>query len=304
MKKNLLRIVVTMIGSLYMGGVSTDASVAINSGTFPDAVFRTSVEEQFDIDKNRVLSDSELELATSYTYWGEMPQKPSHKKGMSLKGMEHLYNLQEVAISYVKLNRPPLGNLKHLNFLGLHDTDIGSIDVSGNKELRTLHIMNSKKSPLRSIDVSQLTELEALVIFKTRITSLDVSDCLNLTEMNVSSNNLVTLKLPNSWSLKRLRCSNNKMRRLSFPKNCGITWLRANNCELTNLDVRNLTRLRRLECKSNRLTHLTLWRNVDLRRLNCYNNNFRMLDLRNNKKLKPYKVSKGHSEGGPVKVLW
>ncbi len=171
MKSKFIGTILTIVGALYLGGVSVEASTPIDKKTFPDPVFRETIENQFDGNEDKVLSDKELEQAIWYEYWGDLS-----KKSMSMEGMERLYNLRKVVVGNVKINQPPLKNLKHLEYLRLVRTGIESIDLRSNKKLKTLIINNLESATsLRSIDLTQSVGLESMKIVGNKIASISAT---------------------------------------------------------------------------------------------------------------------------------
>ena len=128
----------------------------INPTNFPDEIFRRFISDNFDTDKNGILSGEEIRGVTKI----DVP----YMKIVSLKGVEHLVNLQE---------------------LFCHDNKLSSLDVSSNARLATL---SCAEKPLGELDVSKNNKLTYLVCTDNELKELDVSRNEKLEELYCEKN--------------------------------------------------------------------------------------------------------------------
>ena len=126
----------------------TSGQVAINSQNFPDEFFRTLVKDEFDTDKDSVLSSEELLNATELNF--------DSCQIASLKGIEHLRYLVELCC----VNDFTLGSLTE-------------VDLSGNKALEVVNLCFNPS--LTALDVTMLPKLRELNVGFSHISELDLS---------------------------------------------------------------------------------------------------------------------------------
>lgn len=177
-------------------------------------------------------------------------------------------------------------NLESLFCSGLK---LVSLDVSSLKKLKQLDCSDNRS--LTALNVSGLTNLEALYCDNTGLTSLDVSGLENLTQLWCSRNSLETLKFGENDKLTELRCFecnlssldvssftaletldcsfNQNLTSLTLGNLAALTDLSCYNCQLSKLDVSGLTNLSDLNCEENKLSELDLKKNEKLTSLYC-----------------------------------
>lgn len=161
-------------------------------------------------------------------------------------------------------------------FLSVRERSLTTLPVSGwidegavIKNLKGIEFFTSAKRlrigdlGLESLDVSALTQLEALTAQGNRFESLDVSANYALTDLDCRGNSKLS----------------------SLVLNSSITKLQCDECNLTELDVSMCTGLETLTCYANKLTALNLSQNPALSNLNCSYNNISNLDLSANQAL-------------------
>lgn len=138
-----------------LGIPEADGSVLINSANFPDDVFRTLISDNYDTDKNGILSLEEREDVTAIDIsTGEFIS--------SLKGIEYFTKITS---------------------FGCYDSLVTYLDLSQNTELQEISIINT---PISSLDLSHNTKLIGIEIMNAWLDSLDLSHNPLLEESNVS----------------------------------------------------------------------------------------------------------------------
>ena len=237
-----------MSGEGENGIAVQSAGVAIDNTNFPDANFRTVVEN-FDTNKDSSLSDTEIAAVEAIDC--------SRKGITNLKGIEYF-----TALRLLKCNRNQLTIL----------------DVDKNTALEKLYCSNNK---LTSLDVSKNIALIALECYSNQLTSLDVSKNTALTYLDCDNNQLTSLDVSKSTALTELYCYNNQLTSLDVDKNTALEKLYCDSNQLTSLDVSKNIALIALECYSNQLTSLDVDKNTALETLYCYSNQLTSLDVSN-----------------------
>ena len=221
-----------MSGEGENGIAVQSAGVAIDDANFPDANFRTIVEN-YDTNKDSSLSDTEIAAVEEIDC--------SYKAITNLKGIEYFTALKR---------------------LNCESNQLTTLDVSKNTALTELI---SFKNQLTTLDVSKNTALTELRSFNNQLTTLDVSKNTALTYLDCESNQLTTLDVSKNKALTYLDCGDNELTTLDVSKNTALTRLYCLYNQLTTLDVSKNTTLTELNCKYNQLTSLDLSNtNIDI----------------------------------------
>ena len=167
-----------MSGEGENGIAVQSAGVAIDNTNFPDANFRTVVEN-FDTNKDGSLSDTEIAAVEAIDCYG---------KGISnLKGIEYFTSL---------------------DILWCADNQLTALDVSENTALRFLSCYTNQ---LTTLDVDKNTALEELYCYSNQLTKLDVSKNTALTDLHCKDNQLTTLDVSKNTALTDLDCRKNQL---------------------------------------------------------------------------------------------
>ena len=195
-----------MSGEGENGIAVQSAGVAIDDANFPDANFRTIVEN-YDTNKDSSLSDTEIAAVEEIDC--------SYKAITNLKGIEYFTALKR---------------------LNCESNQLTTLDVSKNKALTYLDCGDNK---LTTLDVSKNTALTELISFKNQLTTLDVSKNTALTELRSFNNQLTTLDVSKNTALTYLDCESNQLTTLDVSKNTTLTELNCKYNQLTSLDLSN-----------------------------------------------------------------
>ena len=219
------------------------AGVAIDNTNFPDANFRTIVED-FDTNNDSSLSDTEIAAVKKINCF--------RKRITNLKGIEYFTSLDNLWCAENKLT---------------------ALDVSKNTALTDLYC---SRNQLTTLDVSKNTALTDLDCGYNQLTTLDVSKNTALTELECGYNQLTTLDVSKNTALTYLSCDNNQLTTLDVSKNTALIELRCHNNQLTTLDVSKNTALINLSCDNNQLTSLDV-SNTNMKDLYCSGNIYQII---------------------------
>ena len=206
-----------MSGEGENGIAVQSAGVAIDNTNFPDANFRTIVED-FDTNNDSSLSDTEIAAVKKINCF--------RKRITNLKGIEYFISL---------------------NNLWCAENKLTALDVSKNTALTELYC---SRNQLTTLDVSKNTALTDLDCGYNQLTTLDVSKNTALTYLSCGYNQLTTLDVSKNTALTHLSCRNNQLTTLDVSKNTALTELSCDNNQLTSLDVSN-TDMDDLNCYDN-----------------------------------------------------
>ncbi|NLJ71207.1 MAG: LPXTG cell wall anchor domain-containing protein [Clostridiaceae bacterium] len=301
---------------------AAEGDVIINETNFPDANFR-SIVEQYDTDGDKILQVNELSVITVIDCKGGLVA--DEQKIADLKGIEHFTALEELNCSYNKLTSLDVSKnaaLQNLicdfNQLTLLDisknaalqnlicryNQLVSLDVSNNSALQyldcdsnqlslldvsnnaALQYLDCSSNQLTSIDVSNNVALLDLYCSNNQLSSLDVSKNVTLQNLNCSNNQIVSLDISQNAALEHLSCHRNQLTSLDISKNNALAYLYCANNQLSSLDVSKNVALLDLFCTNNQLSSLDVSNNVVLRNLSCFNNQLTSLDVKNNTELR------------------
>ena len=245
---------------------------------FPDEIFRSYVLNNFDTNRNGIISEEEaLNVKKIVVEWSRIS---------SLEGIQYFPNLEYLLCRSNPLTSLDVSKNIALTYLDCSENRLTSLDVSKNIALTYLDCSENR---LTSLDVSgcnALTRLRCGIFFydyfhdSYGLTSLDVSSCTALTELACYGNRLTSLDVSKNTALTYLHCRDNRLTSLDVSKNTELTELYCDVNELRTLDVSKNTALTLLSCNSTWLTKLDVSKNIALTELNCYGNvSLRTLDV-------------------------
>ncbi len=150
--------------------------------------------------------------------------------------------------------------------IGVHETVVGALDLSGCSALEELRCSLNQ---LISLDVSGLSSLTILMCWGNELTSLGVSGCSALEELSCSQNQLTSLDVSGCSALVELWCGFNQLTSLDVSGFSALKALGCNNSQLTSLDVSGCSALELLWCAQNQLVTLDVSDCSALEDLNC-----------------------------------
>lgn len=193
----------------YCGG-STTEGIAINETNFPDETFRNFVTDNYDHNKDGILSDAERFGVKEIWFRNEMAN--------SIKGIEHFPNLEKLWCSDNQLTSLDVSGLNSLKNLYCGQNQLISLQVNG-----LLESLVCDGNLLTSLDVSHCSQMRGLYCGKNQLTSLDMSNCTNLSTLSCPNNQLTTLDVSNCPNLSDLYCNNNQLTSLDVSA-CQDIW--------------------------------------------------------------------------------
>ena len=284
-----LLLCLTLTPTVALPTAEAEDRVVVNSTNFPDATFRSYVEDNFD-NGNGSLSASEIAKVTSIDV---------DDMGISsLQGLGYFWALKELYCRDNQLTTLDVSKNTELKYLGCYKNQLTTLDVSKNTALEYLGCDNNQ---LTALDVSKNTALERLdcggnpltsltVTDYSALESLNVGDCTALTKLNCCNNALTWLNVDGCTALTKLDCGSNPLTTLAVNNLSTLTTLDVSDCTaltklncgfnaLTYLDVSGCTALEDLDCRYNALLYLNISTNAALERLECFRNSIYVLDI-------------------------
>ncbi len=251
-----------------MINAAPSGSVAIDSTTFPDNVFREWVELHCDKNSDGSLSEDEILQCTAILV---------NNAGItSLEGIEFFPYLRELSCNNNNISSLNVSNNTALTRLFCSHNNLNSLDVSNNTALTHL---SCNDNSLNSLDLSNNTALKNLFCIGNNLSSLDVHNNTTLAYLNCRNNNLSSLNVSNNTALTYLYCEDNNLSSLNVSNNTALTDLNCGANNLSSLNVSNNTALKNLSCEDNNLSSLNISNNTALTMLLCSYNNISQLDV-------------------------
>ena len=222
--------------------ISQDASSFITDMTkaFPDENFRKYILDNFDLNKDGVLSEEEA------LYVKEINVTTFQETSEKIKTIE--------GVQY----------FKNLNMLACENNLLTNLDISKNTSLQ---VLSCQYNYINKLDISKNTLLTALYCYDNNITDLDVSNNIALGILACDDNPLKNLDISNNTALNYLNCCNNQLTSLDVSNNISLQYLRCDNNHIKSLDLSNCTSLIVLNCSNNQIISL------DVSKTNLVNNN-------------------------------
>lgn len=206
----LLALVIALCALSGYGFANAQSLVAINYSNFPDDEFRMAVSENYDLDEDGYLSESEANVSTillSAIADGDV---------LSLKGIEHFPNVTSLYAGDLGItDASDVSSLSHLTKLVINGNALTSLDVSACTALTDLNCRGNDN--LASLTLNEgLTRLQC---DGCALSALDVTSCTGLQMLICYNNQLSSLDLSRNTALSELRCSDNHLKALDLSSN-------------------------------------------------------------------------------------
>ena len=258
-----------MVLTLLPTAALADGAVAIDDTNFPDNDFREYVRNNFDKDKDDVLSDGEIAAVTIISV--------TNPSTTSLKGIEYFTNLESLRAGGLNLTTLDLSKNTELTFIDCSNTKLTSLDTSHNEKLRTLTC--NETPTLTSLNVRGNTELRFLYCKRNALTDLDLTNNLKLEKLECGGNEFTTLDLSKNTNLEYFGFVNSKLSSLDLTNNTNLEELHSFGNNFSTLDVSKNTKLKILRVFSNKLITLDTSKNKDLQTLEVHDNPLTSMNL-------------------------
>ena len=253
---------------------AAQGDVKINSTNFPDKGFRKYISENIDLNKDGVLSKTEIKSVKTI-YLGSASEVGGYIC-KNLTGINIFTELQTLECSCNKLTTLDVRKNTKLVKLGCDVNKLTKLDVSKNSKLEYLSCRDNK---LTKLDVSRNSKLKYLDCYDNKLTDLNISKNQNLIVLNCLSNKLSKLDVTKNKKLSLLKCRDNKLTKLDVTKNTRLIELDCSRNNLKQLNLRYNEWLSNLLCSYNKLTSLDTSYNKSLRNVDCYHNKLTKLDF-------------------------
>lgn len=128
-----------------------------------------------------------------------------------------------------------------VTFLSLSNKNIS--DLTGIEDFKGLIQLYAQSNSLTTLDFTNNTSLETLILDENNLTSIDISTLNKLFALTVSYNNLTTINTLKNPNLYTLSCSSNKITSFDLSQNSNLDTFFCDNNSLTSLDISNNSNL-------------------------------------------------------------
>jgi uncharacterized protein (DUF2344 family) len=253
---------------------AAQGDVKINSTNFPDKGFRKYISENIDLNKDGVLSKSEIKSVKTI-YLGSASEVGGYTC-KSLTGINIFTELQTLECSWNKLTKLDVSKNSKLEYLSCSDNKLTKLDVSKNTKLVELDCGSNK---LTKLNISKNSKLMYLYCSWNKLTNLNISKNQDLRELVCSYNKLSKLDVTKNKKLNSLYCGDNKLSNLDVTKNKKLIRFDCRRNNLKQLNLRYNEWLAWLVCSENKITSLDTSHNKTLLHVECYNNKLTKLDF-------------------------
>ncbi|WP_099224012.1 LapB repeat-containing protein [Listeria costaricensis] len=241
---------------------------------FPDDNLAKTVAAAFSQQSTDYISEEQLATLTSLDCRG--------KNITDMSGLEKLTGLTSLDCGWNSLGTLDLSGNPQLKKLDCSYSQLTSLNISQNLQLTTL---DCSLNMLQTLDVTQNPQLSSLNFSGNLLTQLDVSQNSKLHFLDGYYNDLRTLDLSHNQALSSIFCYGNSLSELDVSNNPNLTQLNCASNNLTELNLANNVALDNLDCSNNQLTQLDVTNNTQLTYLACAHNKIEKLDLTNQHKL-------------------
>ena len=208
-----------------------------------------------------------------------------------LTGLDYFVNIVGLEVNNNSINEidvSTLTSLKHLNISGLFSGGISSLDLSNNTQLESLILTGCG---LNTFDISDLTNLKHLECNYMNLTSVDLSNNTNLEYLEIENNDLTTLDLSNNINLKTLLARVNPFSTVDLSNNILLEELDLQASGITSLDLSSNINLKRLITSNSQLPALDVSTIEALEFLSCGTDDLATLTFGNNPNLRELVVN-------------
>lgn len=245
-----------------------DISAKIDKATFPDAALRNYLSENFDSDRNGILSPVEIDSIHTFNL---------NNVGVTdLTGIEHLWYLMYIHIENEKITTLDLSSKERLYQLEIRDTpvEILKLPEDTDESPMTLQIVGTR---IKELDLTFCKNLDYLTIANTPLEKFQLGDHSDMLQILIESTAVQTLDLSGCTGLKDIQIHNNK--------------------SLKSINAKGLSNLEVLSCTYNVLETLDISGADNLIELSAYVNKISAFKYSQHSKLRILDVSSNDISG-------
>ena len=306
----LLIAAVLCIGDYKKVSAVENNSVAITKVNFPDKRVREKISKSFDKNKDKILSEGELQEAKKLELGAIYL---SQEKTYNLQGISKLKGLTSLTVGAGTIkNISEVTKMPQLNYLEIYTSDIDGkmelLDLKNNVNLVELWVesmsiknlfqstklesLTMKYCDMKNVELNNFPVLKKVSLFGCNYQVLAINNCPKLEKISGEANKkMKKITLKNLPELKRLKIgSTKKLKKLSLPELPNLESIYIE--EVKELKKLSLPKLPNLESiyieKAKKLRTLTLPRLPELRKLKIEDNTLKKINLKKFPKLREF----------------
>lgn len=227
--------------------IKGDSSIIIDREHFPDDVLRQKISNEFDKNKDGMLSAEEIRQADEFIF----DHKEDKKKLLKLDGLQYFKNLKKVQIKAYMLDiGQGFQGAAELRELRLDCHIAGQkIDLSHNLKLRKLNI----EEPIETIHFSELKDLEDVSVRISGTNDILIDHLENITKINLNARGPSRVKIGECPRLKEVYVEADQY---GFPvslelQNCReVQVIEARGTSLQNIELNGMDCLKNLSLQT------------------------------------------------------
>lgn len=189
------------------GGGSMTEGVPINEENFPEERFRYFITNNYDHNKDGILSDAERLGVTELYVWKEWVDG-EYVTYTDINGVEYFPNLEKLSCKDNPLTSLDVSSLSALKELDCGSNQLTALNISGCEALETLYCDHNQ---LSSLDVSSCPNINHFVCSDNLLSLLDVSNCPNLVSLFCYNNQLTALDVSACQNINDIYCYSNNI---------------------------------------------------------------------------------------------
>jgi Leucine-rich repeat (LRR) protein len=155
-------------------------------------------------------------------------------------------------------------------------------DLTGIEDFTALTFLNVNNNSLTNLDVTNLVNLEGLLISTNNLATIDLSTLTQLTRFQGRFNTYTSLDFSNNLLLDDLNVDNNpNLTTLNISQNTLLQFIDISDCAIANLDFSGLMNLLELDASNNLLTTVDFTDNIQLTDVYLSGNPVTMVNVSN-----------------------
>ncbi len=262
--------------------------ISIDEKNFPDPEFRSLLLTDYDLNRNKKLSASEINNIREINLQG---------KGITtLKGIEYLTNLTKLDCENNALTELDLSKNILLETLECSINKISKLDISKCVGMKNFYC---DQNYLQKLDLSNMPKLRQFSCSFNDLSELDLSKNEMLIDLICGSydyyhsgservdgdtsvnNHISNLVLGNKPYLLDISCEGNKLKDVDFSGCSIIESISCDDNDLTSLNLTGFPFLQYLFCNRNNLTQLELPESAALTLVYCEENDLKSMKVSN-----------------------
>lgn len=229
-----------------------------------DASRVTELEEYFEAQEQDVAVSTECNNAPIGI---NIPDDHFREKLLFSDGVENLVAMNEEN-EFIAVDANENGVIEHEEALAVYRLGLTAAQIEsleGIEHFTNLITLKADYNSLTAVDLTALTELQALWLSNNDLTAVNIDGLDKLSILDLSDNNLTFVDASSLTGLLDLNVSGNaNLTALDFGDIAKIEELKIAGNPITSLDLSNLTLLGRLRCSDTKLTTIDLSNNPEI----------------------------------------